>query len=52
MVNTNVEIYLEIITGQQAVYAILMQFTWGIALTFLGQLILRVGIKKLVIAGG
>lgn len=52
MINTTVEIYLGVITGWEAVLALVWQVLWGIGLLIVGQIVLRFGIKKLVIMGG
>lgn len=52
MINTVVEIYLGILTGPQMWLAILAQAGWFIALALLAQLVLRLGIRSLVIQGG
>jgi ABC-2 type transport system permease protein len=52
MINTPTEIYLGILTGSAAIRAILIQAAWIAGLVFIGQLILRAGIRRLVIQGG
>lgn len=51
-INTVVEIYLGILQGPAIVQAILAQLVWGAVLILAGQLVLRLGIRKLVILGG
>ncbi len=52
MVNTVVEVYLGILTGPALITALLNQALWAAALTLVGQLVLRVGVRRLVILGG
>ena len=52
MVNTIVEIYLGVITGWAVLQALLVQAFWVIILVAIGQLVLRIGVKRLVIQGG
>jgi ABC-2 type transport system permease protein len=51
-INTVVEIYLGLLTPPEIVQALLSQLAWGIFLVVLGQLVLRSGIRRLVILGG
>lgn len=51
-VNTVVEIYLELLTGTALLEALLIQVFWGVVLIVAGQLVLRAGIRRLVIQGG
>jgi ABC-2 type transport system permease protein len=51
-INTIVEIYLGVLTGPAIVQALLQQFLWFIGLVVIGQLILRAGVRRLVIQGG
>lgn len=51
-VNTVVEIYLGLRTGAPAVLALLAQIAWAVGLALAGQLILRAGVRRLVILGG
>ena len=51
-VNTIVEVYLGKLNGGEILNALFMQAIWAVGLIILGQLILRFGIKRLVILGG
>ena len=52
MVNTVIEVYLGLVGGIDLLYALLAQFVWAVLLILFGQMILRVGIRRLVILGG
>jgi ABC-type uncharacterized transport system permease subunit len=52
MVNSIVEVYLGLVTGHELIQAMLAQFIWVVILVILGQMVLRSGIKRLVILGG
>lgn len=52
MINTSVEIYLGVSTGQSMMTALLMQGVWIAILVALCHLVLRSGVKQLVIQGG
>jgi ABC-2 type transport system permease protein len=52
MVNTVVEVYLGVLTGPDLALALLTQLGWFIGLAALGQLVLRAGVRTLVIQGG
>ncbi len=52
MINTVVEIYLGVRTGPAAVQALLAQAAWIVALAALAQVVLRLGVRRLVIQGG
>jgi ABC-2 type transport system permease protein len=52
MVNTSVEIYLGTLTGGQVWNALWLQLVWFLVLAGLAQLILRAGVRRLVIQGG
>jgi len=52
MLNTVVEIYLNLIQGPELLLALLHQLLWIAALILAGQLILRAGLRRLVILGG
>jgi ABC-2 type transport system permease protein len=52
LVNTIVELYLGVISGPAALQALAAQALWAIALIALGQLVLRAGVRRLVILGG
>ena len=52
MVNTIVEVYLNLVEGPQLFQALLLQAVWFIGLAMAGQLVLHLGVRKLVIQGG
>ncbi len=52
MLNSTVEIYLNILSGPQALLALFAQLLWAGALIAAGQLVLRAGVRRLVILGG
>jgi ABC-2 type transport system permease protein len=52
MVNTTVETYLGTLTGPALIQALLAQILWAIILIAVGQLVLRAGVRQLVIQGG
>lgn len=52
MVNTNIEVYLGLLTGAALWQALLVQVFWAVALALLCQVILRRGIRHLVVQGG
>lgn len=52
MVNTMIEVYLGLLEGADLYLALLVQFAWIVALVLVGQLVLRAGVRKLVILGG
>ncbi len=52
MFNTVIEIYLGVLNGSELIQAILYQFTWALGLIILGQIVLKMGVKRLVILGG
>ncbi len=52
MVNTPVEVYLGLLTGPSLVVALLTQAVWALGLAAIGQVILRAGVRYLVIQGG
>lgn len=51
-INTVVEVYLGILTGPALVRALLGQIVWVAILVVAGQLVLRAGVRQLVIQGG
>lgn len=51
-VTTLIEIYLGLLSGREMVMAILTQLLWAAVLIALGQLVLRAGVRRLVILGG
>ena len=52
MVNTIVEVYLELLQGQALLQALAWQLFWLVMLLLLGHLVLRAGVHRLVIQGG
>jgi ABC-2 type transport system permease protein len=52
MINTVVEVYLGVVQGTALIQALLMQIFWITGLILAGELVLRSGIRKLVILGG
>jgi ABC-2 type transport system permease protein len=52
MLNTVVEVYLGVLQGPDLMRALLLQAVWIIALVMAGNLVLRAGVKRLVILGG
>ncbi len=50
--NTAVETYLGILTGKDLWLALLNQLFWVLALTLICELVLRAGLRRLVIQGG
>jgi ABC-2 type transport system permease protein len=52
MVNTVVEIYLGVLPGPELLQALASQALWAITLIAAGQLLLRAGVRRLVILGG
>jgi ABC-2 type transport system permease protein len=52
MINTLVEVYLGVLTGSALFQAMGMQLLWIVLLFATGQLVLRVGVHRLVIQGG
>jgi ABC-2 type transport system permease protein len=52
MVNTTIEIYLGLLTGEALVWALVVQVLWIGILTGACHLTLRAGVQKLVIQGG
>jgi ABC-2 type transport system permease protein len=52
MINTIVETYLGVLTGPALVQALLGQLLWLIILISAGQILLRAGVRRLVIQGG
>ncbi len=51
-INTTVEIYLGVLTGPAVPQALLAQLAWFLALAGLAQVVLRLGVRRLVIQGG
>ncbi len=52
MVNTVVEVYLGLLQGADLLGALLVQLLWALVLIACGQVVLRLGIRRLVILGG
>jgi ABC-2 type transport system permease protein len=52
MVNTIIEVYLGVLTGPALLRALLGQALWVVILAVAGQLVLRAGVRRLVIQGG
>ena len=52
MLNSVVEIYLNMLTGPEILLSLLAQLLWALALIAAGQLVLRAGVRRLVILGG
>lgn len=52
MINTIVEVYLGVISGSALLQALLVQALWFLALALLAKLLLRAGVRHLVIQGG
>jgi ABC-2 type transport system permease protein len=51
-VNTIVEVYLGLLDGTALLRALLGQLLWAVALAVVAQLVLRAGVRRLVIQGG
>ncbi|MBN1485043.1 MAG: ABC-2 family transporter protein [Chloroflexia bacterium] len=51
-VNTVVEVYLGLLQGTELLRALLWQGLWLLGLLLLGQVVLRAGVRRLVIQGG
>lgn len=51
-INTVIEVYFGLISGTELLAAYIYQILWILILFALGQIILRSGVKKLVIVGG
>jgi ABC-2 type transport system permease protein len=52
LVNTLIEVYLGMVSGPALLQALLTQALWFVALALACQLVLRAGVRKLVIQGG
>jgi ABC-2 type transport system permease protein len=52
MINTVIEVYLGILQGGELAAALLAQAAWIIVITLAGQIVLRAGVRRLVILGG
>lgn len=51
-VNTIIEAYLGVLSGKDLIWALTSQAIWALVLIGLGQAVLHLGIRRLVIAGG
>ena len=51
-INTITEVYLGVLKGPELVNALLMQAVWALGLAIAGLLVLRAGVRRLVILGG
>ncbi|MBL7161472.1 MAG: ABC-2 family transporter protein [Anaerolineales bacterium] len=52
MFNTVIEIYLGVLVGPEMILALLNQVLWILSLILAGQIVLRLGVRRLVILGG
>lgn len=52
MVNTPIEVYLGVLSGQALAQALLIQVMWFVILTSACWLVMRAGVRRLVIQGG
>ena len=52
MVNTTVEVYLGLLSGTDLLLALAVQVGWVLLLALIAQLILKMGMRHLVIQGG
>jgi ABC-2 type transport system permease protein len=52
MVNTVIEVYLGVLSGPALVQALIVQAVWFFVLAGLGHLLMRAGVRRLVIQGG
>jgi ABC-2 type transport system permease protein len=52
MVNSLVRIYLGTVSGPELIWELAAQLFWATALIALGQVLLRIGVRRLVIQGG
>ncbi len=52
IVNTIIEVYLGVLHGESLLWALAVQAAWAVGLITLGQVILRLGVRRLVILGG
>lgn len=52
MLNTPIEVYLGLYSHQEALQTIAVQMAWAVILIFMGQVVMRLGVRKLVIQGG
>jgi ABC-2 type transport system permease protein len=52
MVNTTIEVYLGVVSGSALARALLLQAVWVVILFCLCRLVLRAGLRHLVVQGG
>ena len=52
MLNTIIEIYLGLVSGRELYFALISQLVWVAVLMLVGQIVLRAGVRRLVILGG
>lgn len=52
MVNTVIEVYLGVVSGPALVQALLVQAIWLVILIVVAQIVMRAGVRRLVIQGG
>lgn len=52
MFNSVIEVYLGTVKGSALLFTLANQFLWGIVLILIGQMVLRIGVKHLMILGG
>lgn len=52
MVNTPIEVYLGLLTGEALLVALATQALWAVVLALMGHVVLQQGVRKLVIQGG
>jgi ABC-2 type transport system permease protein len=52
LINTIIEVYLGVLTGPELAWALASQLAWFLALSGLSLLVLRAGVRRLVIQGG
>ena len=52
IINSVSEIFLGVVQGPEIVHVLILQLIWAIGLIILGHLVLRAGIRRLVIQGG
>jgi ABC-2 type transport system permease protein len=52
MFNTIIEIYLGVVQGPEIIWALSQQILWAIIMILAGQVVLRAGVRRLVILGG
>ena len=52
MLNTIVEVYTGLVSGPEMIQLLVSQLAWALGLLLLAQLLLRLGLRRLVILGG